>query len=77
MTTQERVHHIIRHEIGFENEITDETTWNDMGMDSLDRVELVIAFEEDFAIDIPDEEADRWEMVGEAIAYLVTLEEPT
>lgn len=77
MTTRERTYQIVRHETGFEDEITDETTWDDMGMDSLDRVELVIALEEGFAIDIPDEEADRWERVGEAIAYLLTLEEPT
>ncbi|MFH1321975.1 MAG: acyl carrier protein [Bacteroidota bacterium] len=43
---------------------------NDLGADSLDVVELVVEFEKEFNIVIPDEEADNIATVGEAIAYL-------
>ena len=43
---------------------------DDLGADSLDTVELVMAFEEEFELEIPDDEAERIVTVGEAIAYL-------
>merc|ERR1712230_4145 len=43
---------------------------NDLGLDSLDAVEVVMAVEEEFAIEIPDEEADKITTVGEAIDYI-------
>ncbi|GAA6039100.1 hypothetical protein JCM8097_005324 [Rhodosporidiobolus ruineniae] len=43
---------------------------NDLGLDSLDAVEVVMAIEEEFAIEIPDEDADRITTVGEAIDYI-------
>ncbi len=43
---------------------------DDLGADSLDTVELVMAFEEEFTIDIPDEEAEQLRTVGEAVAYI-------
>jgi acyl carrier protein len=43
---------------------------NDLGADSLDTVELVMAFEEEFGIEIPDEEAERIQTVGNAIDYI-------
>lgn len=43
---------------------------NDLGLDSLDTVEVVMAFEEEFAIEIPDSEADKILSVPEAVAYL-------
>jgi acyl carrier protein len=43
---------------------------NDLGADSLDTVELVMAFEEKFGIEIPDEEAERIQTVGNAIDYI-------
>ncbi|MDR2066789.1 MAG: acyl carrier protein [Endomicrobium sp.] len=43
---------------------------NDLGADSLDTVELVMAFEEEFGIEIPDEEAERIQTVGNAIDYV-------
>ena len=43
---------------------------DDLGADSLDTVELVMAFEEEFDIEIPDEDAERLETVGDAITYL-------
>ncbi len=43
---------------------------NDLGADSLDTVELVMAFEEEFDIEIPDEDAEKLQTVGDAIEYL-------
>ncbi|KAK4056612.1 mitochondrial acyl carrier protein [Microbotryomycetes sp. JL221] len=43
---------------------------NDLGLDSLDAVEVVMAIEEEFSIEIPDEEADKITTVGEAIEYI-------
>ncbi|MDR3071509.1 MAG: acyl carrier protein [Endomicrobium sp.] len=43
---------------------------NDLGADSLDTVELVMAFEEEFGIEIPDEEAEKIQTVGNAIEYV-------
>jgi len=52
-------------------EITEESTFvEDLGADSLDRVELIMEFEEEFGIEIPDEDAEKISTVGEAIAYL-------
>jgi acyl carrier protein len=42
----------------------------DLGADSLDTVELVMAFEEEFGVEIPDEEAEKIRTVGDAIKYL-------
>jgi acyl carrier protein len=43
---------------------------DDLGADSLDTVELVMAFEEEFDIEIPDEDAEKLETVGDAVKYL-------
>ncbi|MDD2523783.1 MAG: acyl carrier protein [Endomicrobiaceae bacterium] len=43
---------------------------NDLGADSLDTVELVMAFEEEFGIEIPDEEAEKIQSVGQAVDYI-------
>ena len=45
---------------------------NDLGADSLDTVELVMALEEEFDIEIPDEEAEKIQSVGQAIDYIKT-----
>ncbi len=43
---------------------------NDLGADSLDTVELIMEFEKEFSIEIPDENAEKIQTVGEAIAYV-------
>jgi acyl carrier protein len=67
-----RVREIIINELGVEAEkVTDEASFvEDLGADSLDTVELVMAFEEEFGIDIPDEDAEQMRTVGDAIKYL-------
>jgi acyl carrier protein len=70
--TEGRVREIIINELGVEPEkVTDEASFvEDLGADSLDTVELVMAFEEEFGIDIPDEDAESMRTVGDAIKYL-------
>lgn len=54
-----------------ENEVTPEAEFNkDLGADSLDTVELIMEFEKEFDINIPDEEAEKITTVGDAIAYI-------
>jgi acyl carrier protein len=52
-------------------EVTDDATFvDDLGADSLDTVELIMAFEEAFDLEIPDEEAEKITTVGDAVKYL-------
>ena len=69
---KERVREIVVSELGVEAEkVTPEASFvEDLGADSLDTVELVMAFEEEFGIDIPDEDAEQMSTVGEAVKYL-------
>lgn len=54
-----------------ENEVTPEASFtNDLGADSLDTVELIMEFEKEFNISIPDEEAEKIGTVGDAINYI-------
>ena len=70
--TEARVKEIIINELGVESEkVTDDASFvEDLGADSLDTVELVMAFEEEFGIDIPDEDAEQMRTVGDAVSYL-------
>jgi acyl carrier protein len=70
--TDARVREIIINELGVEPEkVTDDASFvEDLGADSLDTVELVMAFEEEFGIDIPDEDAEQMRTVGDAIKYI-------
>lgn len=70
--TEARVREIIVNELGVEpDKVTDDASFvEDLGADSLDTVELVMAFEEEFGVDIPDEDAEQMRTVGDAIAYL-------
>jgi acyl carrier protein len=69
---EDRVRDIIVEELGVEREkLTNEASFmEDLGADSLDTVELVMAFEKEFDIDIPDEEAEKLRTVGDALKYL-------
>jgi len=57
-----------------QDEITDESSFvEDLGADSLDTVELIMEFEDEFGIEISDEQAEKISTVGEAVAYLEKL----
>ena len=72
MATEDKVKSIIVEQLGVKAEdITPESSFiNDLGADSLDTVELVMALEEEFGIEIPDEEAEKISTVGDAIKYI-------
>ncbi len=69
---EDKVREIIVNELGVEAEkVTPDASFvEDLGADSLDTVELVMAFEEEFGVDIPDEDAEQMRTVGEAVEYL-------
>ncbi len=69
---EEKVKDIIVEELGVERDkLTESASFmEDLGADSLDTVELVMAFEKEFDIDIPDEEAEKLRTVGDALKYL-------
>jgi acyl carrier protein len=53
------------------DKVTDQTSFvNDLGADSLDTVELVMEFEDEFDLNIPDEDAEKIQTVGDAIKYI-------
>ena len=68
----DRVKKIVVEHLSVEEEkVTENASFiDDLGADSLDTVELVMAFEEEFGIDIPDEDAEQMRTVGDALAYL-------
>ncbi|OGW81366.1 MAG: acyl carrier protein [Omnitrophica bacterium RIFCSPHIGHO2_02_FULL_51_18] len=68
----QKVKSIIAEQLGVKvEEVTDTASFvDDLGADSLDTVELVMALEEEFGIEIPDEDAEKMTNVGEAIRYL-------
>jgi len=69
---EERVHNIVCEQLGTtRDKISAETSFiNDLGADSLDTVELVMEFEDEFETSIPDEEAEKILTVGQAIEYI-------
>jgi len=69
---QERVKAIIVDKLGVEeSEVTMEASFtNDLGADSLDTVELIMEFEKEFGISIPDDQAEKIGSVGDAVAYI-------
>ena len=72
MSNEERVKKIVAEQLGSgEDEITNESSFiDDLGADSLDTVELVMALEEEFDIEIPDDDAEKIATVQAAIDYV-------
>lgn len=72
MSVLDRVIEIVSEQMGVsKDQVTRETSFvNDLGADSLDTVELVMEFEEEFDITIPDDEAEKIQTVGQAIDYI-------
>ena len=68
----DRVRAIIAEQLGVKlEEVTDAASFiEDLGADSLDTVELVMALEEEFGIEIPDEDAEKMSSVGDSIKYI-------
>ena len=69
---RDRVVDIVCEQMGAsKDKVTEETSFiNDLGADSLDTVELVMEFEDEFDLNIPDEEAEKIQTVGDAIKYI-------
>ena len=72
MSSEKRVKEIIVEQLGVKlEEVTNEASFvDDLGADSLDTVELVMALEEEFDIEIPDEDAEKIVTVGDATKYI-------
>ena len=72
MESMDRIKKIIVDQLGVdESKITENSSFvDDLGADSLDIVELIMAFEEEFDIEIPDEDAEKMKTIGDAIKYL-------
>jgi acyl carrier protein len=72
MALDDKVKEIIVNELGVDvSEVTPTASFiNDLGADSLGTVELVLAFEKEFGIEIPEEDAEKMTNVGDAINYL-------
>lgn len=72
MAVQDKITEIIVEQLGVKPEevIPEASFVDDLGADSLDTVELVMALEEEFGIEIPDEDAEKIQTVGDAIKYI-------
>lgn len=72
MSVEEKVKELIVEQLGVEaSQVTERAKFvEDLGADSLDTVELVMALEEEFSIEIPDEDAEKILAVGDAIKYI-------
>lgn len=72
MATGDKIRAIIAEQLGVKAEdVTPQASFiDDLGADSLDTVELVMALEEEFSIEIPDEDAEKMATVGDAIKYI-------
>lgn len=70
----QKVKQIIVDKLGVdESEVTNEASFtNDLGADSLDTVELIMEFEKEFDVSIPDEQAENIQTVGQAVDYLTS-----
>ena len=77
-SVEEKVKSIIVEQLGVQaDEVKPEASFvDDLGADSLDTVELVMAFEEAFGIEIPDEDAEKIQKVQDAVTYIVSHAKP-
>ena len=68
----DRVKKIVVEHLGVEaDKVTENASFiDDLGADSLDTVELVMAFEEEFGVEVPDEEAEKLQTVGDVVKYI-------
>lgn len=73
-SVEDRVRRIVCNQMGTtEEKVNLETSFvNDLGADSLDTVELVMEFEDEFEISIPDEDAEKIQTVGAAVTYITS-----
>ncbi|MFA5261619.1 MAG: acyl carrier protein [Candidatus Omnitrophota bacterium] len=72
MAVEEKIRSIIAEQLGVKvDEVTSQASFiDDLGADSLDTVELIMALEEEFSVEIPDEDAEKMTTVGDAIKYI-------
>ena len=72
MAVEEKIKSIIAEQLGVKlEEVTPQASFiDDLGADSLDTVELIMALEEEFGVEIPDEDAEKMTTVGDAIKYI-------
>ena len=72
MAVEEKIKSIIAEQLGVKvEEVTPEASFiDDLGADSLDTVELIMALEEEFNVEIPDEDAEKMTTVGDSIKYI-------
>ncbi|MDN5346606.1 MAG: acyl carrier protein [Clostridia bacterium] len=67
----EKVKEIVAEQLGVEvDDLTSETSFEDLNADSLDIVELIMALEEEFDLEIPDEDAEKLTTIGAAVEYI-------
>ena len=78
VSTRDRVVEIVCEQMGAsKDKVTESTSFiNDLGADSLDTVELVMEFEDEFDLNIPDEDAEKIQTVGDAIKYIESHAQP-
>ena len=72
MAVEEKIKSIIAEQLGVKSDevVPDASFIDDLGADSLDTVELIMALEEEFSIEIPDEDAEKMTTVGDAVKYI-------
>ena len=72
MAVADKVKSIIVEQLGVDEEEVTPDAWfvDDLGADSLDTVELVMAFEEEFGVEVPDEDAEKLQAVGDVVKYI-------
>lgn len=72
LSVLDKVVEIVSEQMGVDKaQVSGETSFvNDLGADSLDQVELVMLFEDEFKLDIPDEDAEKIQTIGDAVKYI-------